>query len=614
LRANDGALIGRFQAAPGDRRHAAWEQVESVWPVHGSVLVENGTVNAVAGRSMFLDGGLRFVRLDALTGKKLKEVVYDDRDPETGGDLNDRHKTLQMPVGLNDILSSDGKTMYLRSQKINADGVRVEVGPISANAAEQGGAQKGEGRHLFAPMGFLDDSWFHRSYWVYGKNFAGGHNGYYQAGKYTPEGRILVHDATNVYGFARESKYYKWTTTMEHQLFSASKEAPNVEVDKASTAGGGAKKAAKNAAKNAKKSAAAPAVAASPNVRFDSTKLDIAKKPLTVEAWIMPDGKDGIIATHGGGRLGWALALQDGRPGFSIKTGAGSVTAEAQRPLDEGWHHLAGVLTEGKQLRLFVDGQPAAEVKAPDLIDSNPALGLQLGAGGTSLVSTYGKSAPYTGMLDQFAVFGRALGENEIIEHANSAAAIKTAKGAMLVATFDNGNARDESGNGANGVLSGVETGKGKVAAALWFRKGATSTAPSALAASTPGAAAPAGRAAGSFVQHNWSHPVPIFLRSMAMGGKTIFMSGPPDMIDEEYAFERMAQKDPAILEQLKEQDEALDGKRGASLWAVSTETGKMGSELKLKSPPVWDGMSVAQGRLYVSTVDGKVLCFGKAK
>jgi outer membrane protein assembly factor BamB len=100
----------------------------------------------------------------------------------------------------------------------------------------------------------------------------------------------------------------------------------------------------------------------------------------------------------------------------------------------------------------------------------------------------------------------------------------------------------------------------------------------------------------------------------MALAGKTIFMSGPPDMIDEEYAFERMSQKDPAIFEQLKEQDEALDGKRGASLWAVSTESGKMGSELKLKSPPVWDGMSVAQGRLYVATVDGKVICFGKAK
>jgi outer membrane protein assembly factor BamB len=618
LRANDGQMIWRFQAAPNDRRHAAWEQVESVWPVHGSVLVENGTVNCVAGRSIFLDGGLRFVRLDALTGQKLKEVVYDDRDPETGGDMNDRHKTLQMPVGLNDILSSDGKNLYLRSQKINSDGVREEIGPVSANAAEQGGAQKGEGRHLFAPMGFLDDSWFHRSYWVFGKNFAGGHNGYYQAGKYTPEGRILVHDDKNVYGFSRLPQYYKWTTTMEHQLFSASKEAPNVEVDKASTAPKAAKKAAKAAAKNTtKKGAATPAAApATPNVRFDSEKLGIAKTALTVEAWILPDGKDGVIAQHGGGRMGYALALQDGRPGFSVLAaqGGAAATAESQRPLDDGWHHLAGVLTD-KTLSLYVDGQLAAQVKSPGLISEQPRNGLVLGTGGSSQVARFGKGAPYTGMVDQFAVFNRALTEGEIVEHANSAAAIKTAKGALVVATFDNGNARDDSGNGANGVLSGVETGKGKVAAALWFRKGATSAAPSALAASTPagGAAATAPRA-NSFVQHNWSHPVPIFLRSMAMGGKTIFMSGPPDLIDEEYAFERMAQKDPAILEELKIQDEALDGKRGASLWAVSTENGKMGSELKLKSPPVWDGMAVAQGRLYVSTLDGKVLCFGKPK
>lgn len=606
LRASDGQMIWRFQAAPGDRRHGAWEQVESVWPVHGSVLVENGTVNAVAGRSMFLDGGLRFVRLDALTGQKLAEKVYDDRDPETGGDLQDRHQTLQMPVGLNDILSSDGKMMYLRSQKIDPTGTRVDIGPISGNAAEQGGAQKGEGRHLFAPMGFLDDSWFHRSYWVYGKAFAGGHNGYYQAGKYTPEGRILVHDDKNVYGFSRLPQYYKWTTTMEHQLFSATKEAPNVAVDKGSTA----PKAAKKAAKKGAAAKAAPA-SGEPTVRFESTKLDVSKKPLTVEAWVLPDGKDGIIAHQGGARMGYALALQDGRPGFSVLVaqGGASGTAEAQRPLDEGWHHLAGVLTD-KTLSLYVDGQLAAQVKSPGFITEQPRNGLQLGSAGISQVSKFGKGAPYTGMIDQFAVFGRALTESEIIDHANSAAAIKTAKDALVVASFDNGNARDESGNGHNGVLSGVETGKGKVAAALWFRKGTATAAPSVIAGAAP-AGAPA---KGSFVEHNWAHPVPIFTRAMAMAGKTVFVAGPPDRIDEEYAFERMSQKDPAILEELAEQDAALDGKRGATMWAVSTETGKTATELKMKSPPVWDGMAVAQGRLYVATVDGKVQCFGKPK
>jgi len=98
----------------------------------------------------------------------------------------------------------------------------------------------------------------------------------------------------------------------------------------------------------------------------------------------------------------------------------------------------------------------------------------------------------------------------------------------------------------------------------------------------------------------------------MALAGKTIFIAGPPDQVDEEYAFERMAAKDPAITEVLAEQDAALDGQRGAKLWSVSTETGGSSAELDLKSPPVWDGLAVARGRLYAATVDGKVLCFGK--
>ncbi len=598
LRASDGALVWRFLAAPNERRHAAWEQVESVWPVHGSVLVEKGTVNAVAGRSVFLDGGMRFVRLDAVTGKKLAEQVYNDKDPETGGDFQDRHKTLQMPVGLNDILSSDGSVLYLRSQKIKEDGTRFDIGPVSGNAVEQGGAQKGEGRHLFAPMGFLDDSWFHRSYWVYGKNFSGGHSGYFQAGKYTPEGRILVHDKDNVYGYAREARYYRWTTTMEHQLFSAAKDAPEAPVESENKPGG----------KNAKPTQATQM----PSVRFASENLPIQNTPLTVEMWILPDGKDGILAQHGGGRMGYSLALQDGRPGFSVRTGPGeAVTVDAQRPLDGGWHHLAGVLAEGGVLRLFVDGQLASETKGKGLISGQPALGLQLGAPAGSPVAPFGNS-PYTGLIDQFAVFNRTLAEAEIVEHANSAVTFKSAKGAILAASFDNGNARDESGRGNNGVLNGVDTGKGKVAAALWFRKPATGATKSALAASTPGTGPKATPAKGSFVEHRWEHPVPLFLRAMAMAQKTMFVAGPPDLIEEEYAFEKISQKDSAIQEQLKEQDEALEGKRGASLFPVSAESGKMGAELKLGSPPVWDGMAVAQGRLYVATVEGKVLCFGK--
>lgn len=598
VRASDGALIWSYHAAPSGRQHAAFEQIESVWPVHGSVLVNDGVVSLVSGRSIFLDGGLHFIRLDAKSGKKLVEVVYDDKDPENGHDIQERLRTLQMPVGLNDILSMDGKYIYLRSQKIDENGKRIDIGPVSGDAAQQGGSQQGEGAHIFAPMGFLDDTYFHRAYWVYGKHFAGGHNGYYQAGKYAPSGRILVFDDKHVYGFGREEQYYKWTTTMEHQLFSASKEAPKVAIIPAS---GGKKKG-----KAKGKGAAQPAM---PSVRFpDANKVDPANTPLTVEAWIMPDGPEGVIMSHGGSLNGYAMVLTEGRPAFAVMVNKQGAAAQSARPLGQGWHHIAGVLTGDKRVLLYVDGELAANAKAPGLIPKKPNQGLALGApSGGSQVTSLGGGAPYTGMLDQFAIYLKALDEGEIIQHANQAVLPKREAGAALVCSFDNGKANDESGNGGNGVISGVATGKGKVGAALWFQK--SNNKPSVIAKKGTNAA-PANK--GSFVQHQWAHQVPVITRAMAMAGKTVFVSGPPDTLDEEYAFERMTQKDPAINQDLAEQDAALDGKRGASMIAVNTDTGHVQGEFKLKSPPVWDGMAVAQGRLFVASVDGKVACYGK--
>ncbi|MEZ6065421.1 MAG: hypothetical protein R3B90_06855 [Planctomycetaceae bacterium] len=162
----------------------AFEQLESVWPVSGSVLVRDDVVYGVAGRSVFLDGGLRMVKLDLATGKKLAEEVMDDRNPATGNNLQEVMKTLQGPVGLPDILSCTDDSIFMRSQKFDFDCNRQEIGPHSGDFAAQGSVQRGPGVHLFAPMGFLDDTWFHRSYWVFGRSFAGGHGGYYQAGKY----------------------------------------------------------------------------------------------------------------------------------------------------------------------------------------------------------------------------------------------------------------------------------------------------------------------------------------------------------------------------------------------------------------------------------------------
>lgn len=618
LRASDGALIWKFQAAPSRLSHCAWEMMESVWPVHGSVLVEDGLVSFIAGRSCFLDEGLWFYRLDAVTGDIKVKERYDDRDPDTGGDLNDRHKSLQMPVALNDILSSDGKWTYLRTQKIGDDGKRVEIGPVSGDFDKQGGAHAGEGQHLFAPMGFLDDSNFHRSYWVYGKSFAGGHGGYFQAGKYAPAGRILVHDNENVYSYGREAQYYKWTTTMEHTLYSTPKNAPEeaFTTEEATTPRTGNSivlgsdgkplaeqpkqpdKGKKGKGGNKGKAKAAAAQGAPKpvpgSVQFpDAPELDPSKTALSIEAWIFPDSKDGTIFSQGGPQQGVALDFRERKPRFHIRSGGELMSIVSSEPISEGWHHLVGILAEDRRMSLYLDGRVVAEGLAANLVASRPKLPTLLGNG--SGVAE-GQSIGYSGLLDQFAIYHEALSSEQVRIRFEQPETIPA--NAVVFCNFDNGDSRDASGNDLHGVGSGVETGKGKVGGALWFK--------------TIPAGKDAGKAGGSFVKHTWDRYVPVVARSMALAGKTLLVSGPPDLIDEEYAFERLAARDSEILNELAEQDAAFDGRRGGRILAVNIDTGEQSEGLDLTSPPVWDGITVARSRVYVSTVDGRIQCFGK--
>jgi len=229
LRASDGALVWRFRAAPEDRRMTAFEQVESLWPVHGSVLVQNGVVYCVAGRSMFLDGGLRYLRLDAETGRLLGETIFDEHDPATGKNLQVHVEVRNMPVALPDVLSSDGRFLYMRSQQFDLEGNRGSLAQRKGTDADRAAVQQGEGAHLFSPTGFLDDSWWHRSYWVYGRSFAEGAGGWPQAGKVAPAGRILSFDESFVYGFGRKPEYYKWRTPLEYHLFATDRQPEIVQ-------------------------------------------------------------------------------------------------------------------------------------------------------------------------------------------------------------------------------------------------------------------------------------------------------------------------------------------------------------------------------------------------
>ncbi len=567
LRGSDGKLMWRFRAAPADKRLAAFEQLESVWPAHGSVLVEGGVVYCLAGRSMFLDGGMRLCRLDPKTGGKLSETVLDHRDPKTGKGLQAKIRGLNMPAALPDVLSSDGRCVYMRSQRFDLAGKRTEI-VTPADPARQAG----EGAHLFGTTGFLDGTWFHRSYWMFGKTPLSGAGGYYKAGQYAPAGRILVFDESCVYGYGRRPEYFRWTTPMEYHLFAAGKSAPTA------SAPAGASKPARSAI-----------------CVGNSESLNPAGKCLAVEAWVRAAKADGVILARGGGAHGYVLFLTGGRPRFAVRVNRKLHAVAAREEVVGKWTHLAGVLTAEKKLQIYVNGELAGSAKAGGFIAQDPKEAMEIGSDDGSSVGDDPQPVGLTGIVDEVKIYhGRVL-PDEVKAHYQGAAGKDGAARLVLYYSFDTGDARDESGNKNHGAV-GAKPAQGKSGRGMSFT-GRRPPRRSRTPTRRPGR-----------IAYRWSQEVPLHVRAMVLAGGTLFIAGPPDLLDEEEVFTRHGRGEtrPKLLEQAA----ALAGKRGALLRAVAAGDGEKLAEYKLAFGPVWDGLAAADGRLYLATIDGKVLCF----
>jgi len=186
LRASDGRLVWRFRAAQRDRRLFAYEQLESVWPVHGSVLVDDtlsggvAVVYFAAGRSSHIDGGIRLYALELATG-----TVLHTADVDMNAAANDKG-TIRQGV-MPDILSAQKDAIWMRHM-----GIDENLAPV------------GRRDHLYAPRGFLDDTWWHRTYWIHGTAVQSGYGGWPRAGNAVPAGRLVCFDGGQlIYGYGR---------------------------------------------------------------------------------------------------------------------------------------------------------------------------------------------------------------------------------------------------------------------------------------------------------------------------------------------------------------------------------------------------------------------------
>ncbi len=192
LRASGGELAWRFRASDADVRMVARGQVESVWPVPGSVLVLGDHAYFASGRTSYLDGGMRLHKLDVRTGAVVAERTLYDRDPETGVVPREYVKGKSIdPAALPDVLSSDGESIFLRHRRFGLD-----LAPMAEDAP-----------HVFSSVGFVDDSWWQRAYQLYGPTIQGGFGVWFRPGNRAAAGRLIALRGDTVFGFGRTTLY-----------------------------------------------------------------------------------------------------------------------------------------------------------------------------------------------------------------------------------------------------------------------------------------------------------------------------------------------------------------------------------------------------------------------
>ncbi len=199
LRASDGELVWRFFAAPGKEQIFSFGQIESVWPVHGSVLVVNDVVYFAAGRSSFLDGGMLVYGLETKTGKVLYTHVLEGPWPDIKKDVG---RPFAMEGALPDLIVSDGKDLYMKRIKFDTKLNRIPV------TRESPLGELGMGvNHLVATGGFLDDSGYDRIYWMHSKRWPG-----FNMAQHSPKaGQLIVFDDTTTYAVKYFYRRHQWS-------------------------------------------------------------------------------------------------------------------------------------------------------------------------------------------------------------------------------------------------------------------------------------------------------------------------------------------------------------------------------------------------------------------
>ena len=187
LSAQDGTLAWKFRVAPEERLIIAYGQLESIWPITGSVLVMDGVAYAAAGHhSIALEGGIYLCALDVKTGA----VVWEKNT-----------KSLARIPFMNSSFFSDGKGLFFQALQLDPKTAKL----LNKRLVPQlpGGA-----------LGLLDSSWRNGIYTSSQRVAFSTHQMRQKRLDRNKVGNLLAFDGDNIFGnrgirFADDPKHTK---------------------------------------------------------------------------------------------------------------------------------------------------------------------------------------------------------------------------------------------------------------------------------------------------------------------------------------------------------------------------------------------------------------------
>jgi hypothetical protein len=147
--------------------------IESSWPIHGSVVVSGGTVYLAAGRSSYVNGGLHFYALNAETGQPRLSATFETADSESSrsGFEAGRPSNVLLQGAANDLIVHDGESLYLKNLRLDPGDLSVHptIWPYTQFTKQRPWEKDFGESPLVSTGGFLDDSLYDRTAYIFGQ-------------------------------------------------------------------------------------------------------------------------------------------------------------------------------------------------------------------------------------------------------------------------------------------------------------------------------------------------------------------------------------------------------------------------------------------------------------